>query len=140
MDIKQRKEQFSVAYVNAIAAKVGLSNAGWSVDDDSVDLSLKGRGYKAKVRNPQVDLQLKCTSQKNIIKNGYLHFPLKKKNYDDLRGNDVMCPRYLIVLVVPEDSDQWVESKNDSMILYHSCYWASIRSYPETKNETSVTI
>lgn len=140
MDIKQRKEQFSVAYVNAIAAKVGLSNAGWSVDDDSVDLSLKGKGYNAKVRNPQVDLQLKCTSQKDIIKNGSLHFPLKKKNYDDLRGDDVMCPRYLVVLVVPDDIDHWIESKNDSMILYHSCYWASIRSCPETKNETSVTI
>lgn len=140
MDIKQRKEQFSLAYVNAIAAKIGLSNAGWSVDDDSVDLSLKGRGYDALIRNPQVDLQLKCTSQKNIIKNGLLHFPLKKKNYDDLRGDDVMCPRYLVVLVVPENIDQWIESKNDSMVLHHSCYWVSIRSYPETKNETSVTI
>lgn len=140
MDIKQRKEQFSIAYVNAIAAKIGLSNAGWSVDDDSVDLSLKGKGYEAKVRNPQVDLQLKCTSQKDIIKNGKLHFPLKLKNYDDLRGGDVMCPRYLVVLVVPENIDHWIESKDDSLILFHCCYWASIREHPETNNKTSVTI
>lgn len=139
MDIKQQKEQFSIAYVNAMAAKVGLSNAGWSVDEDSIDLSLKGRGYKGKIRSPQLDLQLKCTSQKNLVKGDKISFPLKKKNYDDLRGT-VMCPRYLAVLIVPENVESWLEPKSDYIILRNICYWISIREYPETYNKTSVTI
>jgi len=131
-------EQFSVAYVNAIAAQVGLNNAQLSVDDDSVDLMLKGRGFSGKLRSPQLDLQLKCTSQ-NLVSNGHLNFPLSIKNYDDLRGA-VICPRYLIVLIVPAEVDDWIEHEDDALLLKHSCYWASIKDYPGTVNTTSVTI
>ncbi len=140
MDVNQRKEQFRLAYVNAMAANVGLRNASWSVDDDSIDISLKGRGYDGGIRNPQLDLQLKCTSQSDLVKNGNILFPLKLKNYEDLRGENVLCPRYLVVLLVPEDINDWVAAQKNTLVLRHSCYWVSIRNYPETSNTTSVTI
>ncbi len=122
MDRNQKQEQFSIAYVIAMAAKVGLSYARPSVDNDSVDLSLSGRGYDGKVRSPQLDLQLKCTSRKEIIKDAKLHFPLKLKNYNDLRGEDLPVLRYLVVLIVPENIEKWLELKEDCLILRHLCY------------------
>lgn len=139
MDVSKQKEQFSKAYVTAIAAQVGLNNVHLEVDDDSVDLALRGRNFTGKIRNPQLDLQLKCTSR-DLIKDGELRFPLSIKNYNDLRGDDVICPRYLFILVVPDDVHQWAELRNDELVLKNTCYWASIRSFPETKNETSVTV
>lgn len=132
-------EQFSVAYVNAIAARIGLNNAQMSVDDDSVDLMLMGRGFSGKYRNPQLGLQLKCTSQ-DVITDGYLKFPLSIKNYNDLRGDDLVCPRYLVVLLVPKDAVDWIVHEDDALLLKHSCYWASIKDHPDTSNKTSVTI
>jgi len=139
MDISKQKEQFSVAYVNAIAALVGLNNAQLSVDDDSVDLLLKGKGFSGKVRNPQVELQLKCTSR-SLVSGEVIKFPLSLKNYNDLRGDDVVCPRYLVVLMVPDQVDEWSEQLDDEIVLRNSCYWVSIRNHPKTNNSTSVTI
>lgn len=38
MDICKRKEQFSIAYIQAIAAQIGINHSIDVVDDDSVDL------------------------------------------------------------------------------------------------------
>lgn len=139
MDISSRKEQFSIAYVNAIAAHAGVNNAHFSVDDDSIDLVLAGKNFRGKIRNPQLQLQLKCTSQ-DLIKDGVIKFPLSKKNYDDLRGTDVLCPRYLAVLIIPKDETHWLDHGNDELILKNSCYWVSLRDMPASSNKTTITV
>ncbi|MDP2025629.1 DUF4365 domain-containing protein [Sulfuriferula sp.] len=139
MDIGKRKEQFNVAYVCAIAAQAGLNSSTPVVDEDSIDLMLVGRGFTGRVRNPQIQLQLKCSSQ-NMISGDVIKFPLSKKNYDDLRGDDVVCPRYLVVLLVPEDDEAWVQHHDDFMSLHNKCYWVSIKDLPDSPNLTSVTV
>lgn len=139
MDISKQKEQFSIAFVNAIAAQAGLNNAQLAVDDDSVDLMLVGKGFDGLVRNPQLQLQLKCTSQ-DLIHSNKIKFPLSKKNYDDLRGDDLICPRYLVVLMIPENVEEWVGLGDNEIILRNSCYWASLRDSPESDNTSKVTV
>jgi hypothetical protein len=140
MNISKRKEQFSVAYIQAIAAQIGLNHSIDAVDDDSVDITLKGKGFTGgKLRNPTIEIQLKCTSQ-NVIKGDVIKFPLKLKNYDDLRGENVGVPRYLMLLVVPDKTENWIHFTNNALILFNNCYWASIRFAPESNNKTNVTV
>lgn len=136
-----QKELFNVAYVHAMAAQAGLNHGSMTVDDDSVDLMIigKGFGHGGGIRNPQLHLQLKCTSQ-NMISGSVIKFPLSRKNYDDLRGDCYLSPRYLIVMLVPKDVEGWALDNEDHMVLKHCCYWASIKDYPETPNETKVTV
>ena len=140
MDIAQRKEQFSKAYIEAIAAQIGLNPSKPAVDDDSIDICLEGKGFTGgKIRNPRIDIQLKCTSQ-NIINGNSIKFPLKLKNYNDLRGENVAAPRYLMLLVVPDKTEKWTHFTNNALILFNNCYWTSIRHKPEVNNTTNVTI
>ena len=138
MDRRKRKEQFNVAYVGALAAQVGINNARTEVDDDSIDVYLVGRGYSGKIRNPQIQLQLKCTSQ-DLVSGSVVKFPLKRKNYDDLRGMNILCPRYLAVLIVPGNEAEWTEHSAEGMLLRHTCYWVSIRDLPDT-DQGSITV
>lgn len=141
VDINKRKEQFNVAYIDAIAAKVGLKHLRADVDDDSVDVTLEGRNYTGKLRNPQIQLQLKCTSRSVVsISDNCIKFSLKKKNYDDLRADNVLSPRYLVVMIVPEDISNWVIHHEDCMALHHSCYWISIKNHPDSDNTSTITI
>ena len=135
MNPSLQKEQFNVAYINALAAQAGINRGRADVDDDSVDIFLMGKGYAGKIRNPQIQLQLKCTSQ-DFVAGSVLKFPLSRKNYDDLRGSDIICPRYLAVLVVPRDETTWIEHADDGMILRNTCYWVSIRDLPDSANQT----
>jgi hypothetical protein len=135
-----KKEEFSRAYVCALAAPLGFNMGDFRVDDDSVDILFKAKyGITSKKRNPQIDFQLKCT--KITFKNdGYLHFPLKIKNYEDLRGSNQANPKYLVVLCVPEDEKDWVEEKLEELILRYSAYWISLKDDSPVNNTKSVTI
>lgn len=140
MQLSDKKEQFSIAYIQAMAAQVGLNPSIDAVDNDSVDLTLKGKGFKGGLlRNPQIELQLKCTSQ-DFVNNGVIKFPLSVKNYNDLRGEDLTSPRYLAVLLVPRNSSEWVTVNDLGLSIYNNCYWASLRYLPETNNSKKIIV
>ncbi|HHQ4688831.1 DUF4365 domain-containing protein [Aeromonas veronii] len=139
MDTSQRKELLSRAYVSAIAAQVGFRSAIPDVDDDSVDLILKGRGFPSGIRNPQLEVQLKCT-ERNTGCTEYFSYQLSTKNYNDLRADNLLCPRYLFILVVPKDTTTWLDHAIDHMKVKHCCYWYSLSNLAPTSNDTSVTI
>jgi hypothetical protein len=138
MDINQKKEQFSKAYVDALAAQIGLSTSEPSVDDDSIDLTITGKNFQGRFRNPKIDVQLKCTASNNG--SDLLKFPLKMKNYNDLRGGGLSCPRYLFVLVVPETPELWLLHGEDHSQFFHVCYWYSLMELPDVTNTSAVVL
>jgi hypothetical protein len=140
MDLSQQKEQFSIAYVRAIASVAGYTVYRPEVDDDSVDLGIALRGGAGTVRSPRLELQLKCTADP-IWQADPLRFSLKKKNYDDLRHTDVLVPRLLVVVCVPATIDLWLEQSETQLALHRCGYYVSLRSLPERSDiETAVTI
>lgn len=135
MDLNAHKEQFSIAYLRAIAAVAGFSVARPSVDDDSIDLTLSARSQDGYLRAPKLDVQLKCT-EKTFRNDGFLHFRLPKKNYDDLR-QDSLTPRILVVLIVPgDDIKGWLEQTEDALVLRRCAYWLSLKGSPAAKNRS----
>lgn len=135
MDLNRQKEEFQYAYLYALAAHAGLNTGAFKVDDDSVDILVAGKGYPSKIRNPQIQIQLKCTAQ-NLIHGEVIKFRLSRKNYDDLRGDNILTPRYLAVLLVPENTDKWIKYGDNSISLYNNCFWLSLREAPEINQET----
>lgn len=118
---KKQKEEFNYAYLSALAAHAGINRGDLRVDNDSVDVLFQSVGYRGRrFRNPQIQLQLKCTSQ-DLIRDGVIKFPLPRKNYDDLRGDDVITPRYLAVLLVPADTARWIEHNDGYIALFNNC-------------------
>ena len=139
MDISQRKEQLSHAYVRAVASVAGYTVYKPEVDDDSVDLGLAARGRGDTIRSPRLEMQLKCTAQ-NVLRTEHISFELGKKNYDDLRGIDLLVPRILVVVVVPEHLDEWVAQTEERLVIRRCGYWISLRSYADSENVASVTL
>ncbi|HEX2225077.1 MAG TPA: DUF4365 domain-containing protein [Thermoanaerobaculia bacterium] len=139
MELPNQKEQFSAAYVRAIASVAGYAVSRPEVDDDSVDLTLSARGGNGSLRSPKLDIQLKCTARRSSG-GPVLRFPLKRKNYDDLRGHDFLVPRILVVVTVPEKLPEWLVQSEEQLSLRHCGYWLSLREAPATRNEASVTV
>ena len=139
MDLSQRKEQFSIAYLHAVASVAGYRTAAPNVDDDSIDWCLKARGAYGRRRSPQLDLQLKCT-ERLLNRNGSFAYSLSEKNYNDLRGDDVHVPRILVVVFVPVDIDSWLDQSEERLLMKHCAFWVSLRDAPEKANSTSVTV
>lgn len=139
IDINACKESFSNAYLQAVVSTARMTMTKPAIDVDSIDWSITRPGGPGKYRSPQIDVQLKCTSR-NIFTEETINFPLRVKNYNELRGEDICVPRILIVIAVPEISDHWLDQSEEQLLMRHCAYWYSLRHMPETKNTASVMI
>ena len=70
----------------------------------------------------------------------HVAFPLKIKNYDELRPTDVLVPRILIVVTVPDNLGDWLNHSEQELAMRRCGYWLSLRGEPATTNTTSVTV
>jgi len=139
MTNKMQKEQFSRAYVQAVAACAGFSWSVPSVDDDSEDMILGRTGGTGTIRSPKLSLQLKCTSALTPTEDPF-PFDIKIKNYDDLRDETVPIPRILVVVIVPDDVGDWLAHSEAEMVLRRCGYWVSLRALPTTPNTANITV
>ncbi|HEM8300839.1 TPA: DUF4365 domain-containing protein [Providencia stuartii] len=141
MHISNKKEEFQIAYVSALAANMGYNTSKKQVDNDSVDISFHAYNFseESEIMNPTVDFQLKATSSLNA-KSGFITFSLKKKNYNDLSNAKSLSPKYLLLLHLPENEDEWIEELGCGIYLKNKCYWYSLKGLPPSNNKTTVNI
>ena len=134
-------EQFSRSYVRAVACVAGYTIYEPEVDDDSVDMGIAGRSFDGLPRPPRIEIQLKCTAG-NIIRGDKIAFVLRRKNYDELRltHENIVVPRLLVVVHIPEAEEEWLRQTEDELSLRKCGYWVSLSGRPETSNRASVTV
>ena len=135
LTVPDQKEALSLVYAQAVAARAGYVTEVPSMDRDSVDLCIRAGGRM----RPLLDLQLKATVNLERPRDGFLHFPLGIKNYNDLRI-EVQILRLLVVLDLPEDEQQWMTITENELIIRHRAYWLNLQGYEETANQSSVTV
>jgi hypothetical protein len=139
MDLNEQKQQFSVAFIRAVAAVCGLAYATPDTDDDSIDATIALRGGGGSVRSPKLDLQLKCSSNLAIGPD-FVSFVLPVKNYDELRPSNVMVPRILVVVAVHDTLTDWLKCSESEFAMRKCAYWLSLRDKEATPNSVSVTV
>lgn len=140
MTENEQKQQFSFAYVHAVASRAGITCQIQVVDFDSVDVILGADGWvhkEAVLRSPRLEVQLKATSQ-DVLRSDHLTFTLPRKNYDDLRERSLI-PRLLVVLLMPGDLEEWLQQSEAQMLLRRAAYWLSLRGMPQVET-TTVTV
>ena len=141
MDRRMQMEQFSIAFVTAVAAQAGCNHATPVVDDDSVDLSLFAKKQGLLWDDPMVHLQLKATCEQVSFEGSVIKYNLRNlKNYEDLRSRNLQTQRILVVVYMPEHCKDWIEYQDDCIHLYRHAFWVSLRGMPETSNKSGVTI
>jgi Domain of unknown function (DUF4365) len=139
VDINQQKEQFSNIYLQAVTTVAGYSVYKPFVDDDSIDWGVAAKGATGPIRAPRLELQLKSTSR-DIRGDNFIRYPLKLKNYDDLRMDAFAIPRSLVVVLIPEKPEDWLTQSEAEICIRDCGYWLSLRGMPKTQNTSAVTI
>lgn len=147
--LEKRQEQFSAAYVRAIASASGYKVTPLnSMDEDSEDIQIHQKRNDLSDDRPYYSVlrvQLKCTSHR-IKDDGFIHYRIPLKTHDDLRRK-TGDPFLLVVVCVPsrEESD-WLLEERNHMVLYNKAYWLSLRGeerIPENttpRNKRKVTV
>lgn len=140
MFLPTQKEEFSKAWVHAVATVAGYKITRMDVDDDSVDVGIAGsRGDGRLPKAPHLDLQLKCT-ETDDGSGSDISFHLKPKNYDDLRDPDRHIPIILVVICVPDDLAEWLHESQSEMAMRRVAYWTTIQGAALTTNKSGKTV
>jgi len=71
---------------------------------------------------------------------GRYAFPLKMKNYDELRSTKTNSAQLLVVLYLPANPAEWVTHSHKCLVSRRCAYWLSLWGAPESANETSQTV
>ena len=126
MTEEQQKEQFSIAYVRAVAAAARVNIYKMEVDADSIDIGFSVKSVAGRPQSPKLDAQLKCVT--NLTGNDTeFRFPLQVKNYNELVG-DHYTPKILIVVLIPLLPAEWLVQTTDCLSLYRCGYWVSLQA------------
>ena len=113
-----REEALSRAYVHAIAGFVGYTVSEEDFDRDGIDLRIHAGGRLS----PAIALQLKATVRLGAVRqDGSYRYEVPIRNYERLiRPSQV--PRYLIVLSLPANQDDWLNVSTDSLVMRECAY------------------
>lgn len=141
-DFPDLQEQFSVAYVKAVAAVAGFyaQEARPSKDKDGVDLTISKRGYMGVTQSPELDIQAK-SHLGDVPSIDPWKYDLKTSSYNKLRATPYQVPRILVVVMMPKDVKEWLHhTPHHQLVLRRCAYWRYLVGEPETPNTSTVRI
>lgn len=134
MTEEQAKEQLSRNFVKILA-----SNRRYKSDtpelDNGVDLKIYSTysytkpegGIRMLDSGNSIELQLKSTIERHVIRDGtILKYDLEAKSYNDLvtrKNGKSLTPLILVLFILPNDNIDWVEVKEDELLLRKHAYW-----------------
>ncbi len=123
------KEAISLKYIELIAYYNGfnISNSNY---DYGIDLSIEEVNYNAKRKryipsHRKINIQLKATTERSIIEDkNHIKYDLKSKNFNDLiETRDAPFPLILILFILPEKKEDWLQISNEKLITKKCAYW-----------------
>ena len=141
MPITKRKEALGQAYVRAIVAKVGYNittyENDFGLDGTIKDVDMRDGRYHG--NGFSIEYQLKSSSAISF-EDGYLIYDLESKNYNDLAAWEGGTPAILILYVMPENEEDWVNFSVDGLVIKKCAWWCSLEGNPTTDNERTKRI
>lgn len=136
LPITFKKEALSEAYVRAVVAKAGFNFGSYGhdmgIDGIIKDVKEINGGFRASGFG--IEFQLKSTCDVTF-ENGELVYDLEAKNYNDLVSWEGGNPAILILFVMPNDENQWVDFTKEHLVIRQCAWWCSLAGLPVTDNE-----
>lgn len=129
-----RKARYGVAYLRSICSQFGAGFTEPSPDEDLY--ALDGHVQLGPV---QAGVQIKCTS-KSFTSTGdpHISWPLKPGWYQKWKQS--LSPVYLVVVVVPDSPQDWINYDVDHQTLHATAaYWTEI-DRTLTSEPSSITV
>jgi hypothetical protein len=123
LPLSAMKEQFSLGFVHMVASAAGFSIKNHNTDYDGVDVTIFSSAEYETFYGPQFELQVKCTSQRSVVREGSVAWRMEAGPFRKLTSKKRFIPAYLGVLVVPGDPEAWLEQDQEKLLTRSTMYW-----------------
>ncbi|WP_246238418.1 DUF4365 domain-containing protein [Acrocarpospora corrugata] len=123
LPLNAMKEQFSLSFVHMVASAAGCSIKSHATDYDGVDITVSSSAEYATYYCPEFELQLKATSQHDLLKPEHLSWTMTADRFRKLTNPKRFVPAYLGVLLLPEGD--WLDQDERRLLTDSRMYWQS---------------
>lgn len=132
MELNIQKEEMSLAYIHAVAARAGYDYSG-RVGRDAA--SVDGEIRSDEGLFPAFKYQAKSTSA-SLVDGGEVVYDLDVKNYNDLCVESREA-KLLILVEIPEDISAWTTMSTEALCIHCRGYWHSLRGRDRSSNSST---
>ncbi|MBO4667388.1 MAG: DUF4365 domain-containing protein [Bacilli bacterium] len=145
MDISTKsQEEISISYLCAVASKANALPQVNRRDEEGNDIFITKRvtTSKGKIIDSTICFQIKSVysnSGYSIDEHSNITYKLKVKNFNDLVRPSTV-EKYLALLVMPENNDNWVEQDYDKLTIRKCMYFVSLKNREPSDNIESVSV
>lgn len=124
-----------------IVAAAGCSIKWHPTDYDGVDITIASSTEYAKYYCPEFELQLKCTTQHDRLRDTYFSWRMERDPFIKLTHGKRYNEAFLGVLVIPRDEEPLVDLNERHLLTGSRIYWEHARLLGEINDgATSKTV
>jgi hypothetical protein len=140
------ESELSYAYLHAVASHAGMAcrESNRHEDGNGIDAMVTAWGpfpNGGDLTEVDIKVQLKATvADPADDGSNFSYFLQGVSRYNDLRTESVVAARILVVLFLPDQSQEWLNHSADELALRRCAYWQSLRGAPATTNGSGETI
>lgn len=128
LDPNQHQGLFGESFVRVLASAAGLIVARAELDVTGDDFTISHKGLLGDTRHPKIDVQVKSWSRRRAVwKEGHWRYTMKAKHFNELAGTGFALPRFLVLVIVPDDCADYATTRHDVVELKHAAYWLSLQ-------------
>ncbi|WP_240197787.1 DUF4365 domain-containing protein [Nonomuraea lactucae] len=145
LDQRNHQGKFAEDYVRALASAAGLLVYTYDLDHDGIDLGFRYPGRAGHISSPAIEVQVKSWSVPSCKGPDLQFHGLNEVQYNKLAAGPFLVPRYLFVVVVPQESDRYARVETEGLTLSRLCYYREFEgeqpiASPSTKRHPSIRV
>jgi hypothetical protein len=139
LDQRTHQGYYGEAFVRVLAASAGLVVSRADLDVTGEDFTIGYPGRRGSMRHPKIEVQVKswCSPGGNATA---WRYRMRAEHYNELAGRLFYLPRYLFLVIVPADAEQYTTVSDSALHLRHAGYWASLADLPQVTDARTVTV
>ncbi|MFI5657452.1 DUF4365 domain-containing protein [Streptomyces sp. NPDC051684] len=125
---RNHQGDFGETFIRTLAVAADLDIAEKAHRDRrGVDWEITFPGRDGRYKQPRIVVQVKCwapSEQALAADAPAWSYRLERHNLNLLAGRDWYDPRFLFLVVVPRDVEEWTRIDDGGMLLRYGAYWA----------------
>ena len=141
LDRNQHQGLFGESFVRVLASAAGLIVSRAELDVAGDDFTISHKGVLGATRHPKIDVQVKSWSQQRAVRrDGHWKYRMRARHFNELAGTDFALPRFLVLVIVPDDCAHYATTRHDVVELKHAAYWLSLQDHRPVNGAPDATV
>lgn len=128
LDAQNHQGKFGQDYIRALASAAGLLVYEYDLDRVGIDLGFRFPGQPGGLASPAIEVQVKTSSNPKMAGDEWLYDGLTEQQFNWLAGPDFTVPRYLFLLPVPNNRNEYVRFETGGMLLHYLAFYLSLEN------------